>query len=227
VKLETIQTLCQVTIFLGIVLTALAGFGNYWFGGKISAGKEKLHREDMDKLHSQLQPFADIAVSAYPGVETKEALEQLAKEIETTRSLATRNVYKPLAEEQKRKLIETLSAFRKQHTAITPSVIVYCQQGSSTRTKVADDLELYLKTAGYKAEMQPYIQSLGPEPSDVYIGHHPEDIELAKQFAGIVANLFINTSFEEWKGNDLSPGNLFLLVNGDPLFTDSGIVKFK
>jgi hypothetical protein len=64
-------------------------------------------------------------------------------------------------------------------------------------------------------------------PPDISIELHPEDISLVDQLSSIIGTFFINKRFTGIKKHDFSRGHVEITINGDPLFTESGIVTFR
>ncbi len=189
--------------------------------------KNELHRENLH-LKEMIDPIRKKAELLYPEFETAVAISKLARDIENVRSLATRDVYKPLASDQKKKLIEMLRTLRLQYAPFDLSVTIKLQQGSASRAKVANDLKLYLEEAGFITSFTVVMSFFtGGIPPDISIERHPEDIQLAQQLVDVVGTLFINKRFSGKLRDDISRRHLEIYINGDPLFTESGVVSFR
>lgn len=115
-KPEFLQTLSQLGILCGIVLTALGGYGAYHFGKKVDRVKEAesdarkevlleqiggLSQGNTDMrneikrlvdtnqtLQQQLAPFREIATTLYPQISMDAALGRLVREVDNLRSRA-------------------------------------------------------------------------------------------------------------------------------------------
>ena len=188
--------------------------------------KDELHRENLH-LKELIDPIQKKAELLYPELETAAAIAKLAEDVQDVRSLATRDVYKPLAEDKQQEMVAALRALQAQGSFPNLSVTVVVQQGSSSRARVASDLKKYLQDAGWNAEMKSVMSFYSGTPPDISIKMHPEDIPITQQLAGIVGTLFINRQFAGIKREKFERGHIEITINGDPLFSDSGIVTFR
>lgn len=113
--LQTIQSGCYVLIFVGAVITGLAGLVNSYVGKSIAEKKDQIAAEGKrdlsrkmesllkgnDELKSELQPFKDLANKMYPGIETDAALGRLSKELENVKKDIKATVLIPTPPEEK------------------------------------------------------------------------------------------------------------------------------
>lgn len=88
---QALQTVSQVAIFIGVVLTAFGGLGAFYFGKVLDHQKEETAeknesrlREDVGKLlegnrnlQQSLDPFEKLAQQLHPSLGREEALETL------------------------------------------------------------------------------------------------------------------------------------------------------
>ncbi len=188
--------------------------------------KDELHRENLH-LRELIDPIQKKAELLYPELETVAAIARLAEDLQDVRSLATRDVYKPLAQDQKDRMVAALREIRSQSATTNMNVTVTVQQGSSSRARVADDLIRYLNEAGWKAEINSIMAFYSGTPADISITMHPDDMTIAQQFAQIIGGVFINKQFAGHKIDNSARGHLEITINGDPLFSDSGVVTFR
>lgn len=188
--------------------------------------KNELHRENLH-FKELIDPIQRKAELLYPELETAAAITKLAEDLQEVRSLATRDVYKPLASDRKGRMIAALRALQAQALGHTLSLTIVVQQGSSARAKVAADLERYLQDAGWKVNLQSGMSFYNGTPPDISIKMHPEDVTIAQKLANIIGTLFINKQFAGIKEDKVSQGHFEIKINGDPLFTESGNVTFR
>jgi len=160
-------------------------------------------------------------------METAAAIAKLGEDLQHVRSLATRDLYKPLVKEQRDKLVIALKKLLSLHSTPPVNVSIVVQQGNSPRLKVANDLKEYLQEAGWNVKLNPVMSFYSGIPPDISIKMHPDDIKLAQDFAGIVGTLFINKQFSGIKRDKFERGHIEITINGDPLFAESGIVTFR
>lgn len=188
--------------------------------------KDELHRENLH-LKELIDPIQKKAELLYPELETAAAIAKLAVDLQDVRSLATRDVYKPLSPALKDRMIAALRSLQLQNAGQDLSVGITVQPGSSTRDRVARDLSRYLQDAGWKVELQFALRLYTGTAPDVSIEMHPDDTPLAQQLAGVVGSLFINQQFAGIRRENISRGHLEIAVNGDPLFSETGMVTFR
>jgi hypothetical protein len=194
--------------------------------GTLRDKKNELYLENLH-LKELIDPIQKRAELLYPELESAAAIAKLTDDLQNVRSLATQDVYKPLAEDHKDKMIAALRVLHARYSTQTPSVTIVVQQGSSARSKVANDLNQYLREAGWKSEVKSAMLFYKGMPPDISIELHPEDISLVDQLSSIIGTFFINKRFTGIKKHDFSRGHVEITINGDPLFTESGIVTFR
>ena len=85
---NTLQTICQWVVALGVVMTAFGGLGSFYYAKKVEKIKvQEAHQElakagtERAELKSLLEPFVNYAKQRFPEQDTKEALEKLAGEL--------------------------------------------------------------------------------------------------------------------------------------------------
>lgn len=188
--------------------------------------KAVLHRENLH-LKKMIDPVKRKAEILYPELETAAAIAKLAEDLQEVRSLATRDVYRPLSQDRKLRLISGLRSIREHNTEFPLSVTIVVQQGSSARAKVATDLMRYMQDAGVTVKKQSAMVFSSGTLHDLSIKMNPKDIPVAKQFANVIATLFINKQFSGVKKDKFVRGQIEIQICGDPLFTDTGVVTFK
>jgi hypothetical protein len=193
---------------------------------KLRDQKNELHRENLH-LKGIMAPIQKKAELLYPELETAAAIAKLAEDLEMVRTLATRDVYKPLEEQKKSRMIAALRILHSQYYPLTPSVTIVFQQSSSARAKVADDLKKYLEESGYPTKVNAAMIFYSEIPPDISIKLNPEDVQLAQGLTGIIGTLFINKQFAGIKRDKFARGHLEITINGDPLFTEDGVVTFR
>jgi len=188
--------------------------------------KNELHRENLH-LKELIDPVQRKAEILYPELETAAAMAKLAEDLHEVRSLATRDVYRPLSPDRIAQLTKGLQSINAQAVEFPLTITIVVQQGSSAREKVAADLKRYIQRAGITVKKQSaMLFSTGTLP-DISIKMHPEDLTVAEQFASVIGTLFINKQFAGTKKDKFVRGQIEIQISGDPLFTDTGIVTFK
>jgi tetratricopeptide (TPR) repeat protein len=93
---ETLQTVSQVFIVVGVVIAGLGGFGAYYYGNRVSDAKDRASEEQSARLNSKidslagdnqrilekLEPFLELARKQSPGESDDEALDALLRRIQ-------------------------------------------------------------------------------------------------------------------------------------------------
>jgi len=187
--------------------------------------KDELHREN---LHYKLlvAPLQKKAEELYPELESVTALAKLAKDIETVRSLATMDVYKPLSQAQRNALVQNLLQIRERYTN-PPKVVVAVEQGNSSRMRVGSDLKSFLDRAGFTTKQRPQQTFRRGAPPDIRVTFNPTNLQLVQELATVITQGYINKQFSGKKNEKFGKEEIEIEINGDPLFSKAGIVTFR
>ncbi len=226
------------------IIAGVFGLLGLWLGSCLQSGKlqEKVDRlteqstdlkEKSAELHRELPyyknlvaPLEQRAQQLYPELETAAALAKLADDVQTVRALANQDKYKPLSQKRRAQLESSLrSTFEAQAKA--PKIIFGVEQGNSPRLHVGSDLKALLEDAGFTVEFRPQTSFRQGVPLDVTVSFHTSNTELVLQLANAIGTLFINRQFSGIKRDNLSESEIVIELNGDPLFTEEGVVTFR
>lgn len=188
--------------------------------------KDELHRENLHlkEINDAIQKTAE---QLHPELDTVAAIAKLAEDLETVLSLATRDVYKPLVAQKKKELISKLKELLAQHTSFTHTVTISYQQVISSHAKVVDDLKQYLEEAGFEVEIGNIMSGYRRNPPNLSIKFHPDDEEFVRLFAAALNPLYIDEKFQGIPQEKINRGCLEVVINGHPVFTELGVVKFR
>jgi hypothetical protein len=133
---ETYQNISNIVIAVGVVLTALGGYGSYYFGKRLEAekdaeakGKEQRLVAQVDNitasaktLEAKLGPFEKLATTMYPNLKLEAALEKLRQDTadlrRKTEMMERRAAPRVLSDEQKQRFVEFLKAAPKGKVAV-------------------------------------------------------------------------------------------------------------
>lgn len=192
---------------------------------KLRDKKDELHRENL-YYKNIIEPLQKKAEKLYPELEAAVALAKLSEDLETVRSLATRDVYKPLNKSLRDDLVENLIHIYMHYTN-PPKFIISVEQGNSSRIHVGSDLTSFLNSAGFTTSPRPKLTGYIGVPSDISIKYNPVNLELVQAFANIVGKFYINKQFDGYKNEKYEKEEIIIEINGEPLFSETGIVTFR
>lgn len=147
---NTLQTISQIVIATGIVLTALGGFGSYYFGKIKDSIKDEQAQIEIDQAKNErkeivdiLEPFTKIATQKYPNETDSNALTKLATDISNlekkTKEIEKKITPFSLNTNQKSELIKKLSKYS------TKQVIIKRENNPSLQPFVDDLIEIFEK----------------------------------------------------------------------------------
>ncbi|PIQ88960.1 MAG: hypothetical protein COV72_05650 [Candidatus Omnitrophica bacterium CG11_big_fil_rev_8_21_14_0_20_42_13] len=105
--LQAFQIWCNIFMLSGVIITAAAGFGNFYFGKKITEQKDQKVIEEKkelnikiesllkggDELKLELQPFKDIAKERFPNEDIRNALNRLSEELHNINKQTEKTVF--------------------------------------------------------------------------------------------------------------------------------------
>ena len=100
---ETLQTLSQIAIVFGIVVTAFGGFA-YYYGKKAEDARAQELRTNVGELltrsqtlEKKLEPFQEIAQETHPDLDEDAALDSLRRDLEELQRIARKHEFTPLS----------------------------------------------------------------------------------------------------------------------------------
>lgn len=133
----TSQTVCQILLCIGIVITGFAGFGSYHYGKKAAAVKDK---ELINSLEQQVKPFIQLATEKYPGIEQSKALAKLKEDIGKIKAKMAPRTLDP---QQRKTIVEGLKSQEKK------TFTILAVQGDQEAFEFAQILRAAIVDAGY------------------------------------------------------------------------------
>lgn len=192
--------------------------------GDLRSRNAGLHRENLH-YEELLDPIRRKAEQLYPALETDAALAKLVEDVRAVRELATRDTYKPLSPDVRKRIISELGNILRSYTGVSVRVKITFDSGSLLRLKVAKDLLGIFKEAGYVLDGK-LTGALNPHSSNVLILFSPDDSEVADSIAKAVYG-FINVRFSGVEQEERPRGSFEIIIAGDPLFSVDGVVTFR
>jgi hypothetical protein len=187
--------------------------------------KDELHRENLyyKTLVTTIQKKAE---ELYPELESAAALAKLAEDIQTVRSLATKDLYKPLDPSHSDALVQKLAEIRLRYLN-PPNLVMAVEQGNSSRMRVASDLKGFFDRAGFTTKIRPQQTFRTGVPPDVRVTLNPANLQFVQELVDAVGQGYINKKIAGAKDDKLGVDEIVIEINGDPLFSDTGIVTFR
>jgi len=181
--------------------------------------QENLHCEEL------LDPIRRKAEQLYPALETDAAVAKLAEDLKTVREPPTGDMYRPLSPDVRERTISELAKIPREYRGASPRVKITLDAGSLTRLKVAEDLYGILKETGYTLDGELTI-SLNQHSPGVLILFNPEDSGVAYRI-GTGMYGFIDNPFSSLEQVERPRTTFEIIIAGDPLFSEDGIVTFR
>ena len=139
---ESLQTMFQVMVVIGITLTALGGFGSYHFGKKSGDARAREFQQSVDELltrsqtlEDKLEPFHELAQTARPDLDQDAALDSLRQEIEQLREIAAKHEFTPLSPELRNKFLRRVQEFAPSFATAGFSILITHETWSPQTTR--------------------------------------------------------------------------------------------
>lgn len=147
----------------------------------VRARNEELHRENL-YYKEILDPIQKKANQMYPELETSAALSRLAKNINKVFNLATRDIYRPLDQDLRAKIVSDLEKVAGRFGPFFVKVVTNYQYGTTNRKELADEIVSVLQSAGISAKTEVLIILYARKPPSIQVQVNPEDVELSESF---------------------------------------------
>ncbi len=180
-------------------------------------------------VEAKLEPFVELAQTKFPQLETEEALAELARDIEITRALATRDVFRPLNSNVRGPILQSLRDVRQRHDALAPDVEFTTSGSSATRTKrLGQELAELLSEAGFKSSFKTpaFISVPRRNAGPVDLQFHPDAAALVQELAQALGPLITARATAE-QTPEAPVGLIRFRIHGEPEFNPDGTVVFR
>lgn len=229
---ESFQTASQGIVVLGILLTAVGGFGSYYFGKKAEEGRQAGIRAsfetELSDLQSTLEPFLELARQARPEADSAAALAGLREDIEELRSVAAKHEFTPLSPETRTALVGALQRLALEYKEANMTVLITHETwtGPATR-RYADQLALLLHESGIRVRGPDQITYFLITPSSpIEWGYHDSDLDrVGKLFEALLP---VMGSSEKWtKRAHQKKGFVRIHFGGEVVFGKNGLVEVQ
>ena len=232
---ETLQTLTQIAIGFGIVVTALGGFGSYYYGKNAEDARAQELRTSVDELltHSQtlerkLEPFQEIAQEAHPDLDQDAALESLRNDLEELQKIARKHEFTPLSSSLRATFAQRLQRIAPGFSSAGMSVKVTHETWASPTTKQYASQLVELLT---EAE----IQAHGPEQITYFLvtpasplewGYNEADIQQVQPLYETLLTI-IRPNPKWTKASHQKRGTVRIHFGGQVIFEPDGMVEVQ
>lgn len=225
-NIESFQTWSQIAIAIGIILTALGGFGSYYFGKAVDQKKNSAAQTELDKLQSnidellegnnelkeKLTPFEELAKKAHPGIDVEEALSRLRNNLirveSKTGELEKRAAYRSLTSQQMSIIAASLRGSSPQ------SVSVSSIMGDQEGFQYAKLLKQAIENGGWNVNGVNQVIRSGPTVGLVIsVGTNPPPKHVNDLYQALkAAGLSISGNID----SNLGSGRIDLIVGAKP-----------
>ena len=233
-SIESLQTWSQIIAVAGLIVTALGGFGSYYFGQKANTARDQDFRTRLDRLSEdgkaladRLRPFHDLAQAATPDLDQDAALARLREEIEQLREIAAKHEFTPLAPQLRTAFLSRLHALAPTFERAGISVFITHETWSRPPTRqYASQLADLLREGGLNVEGPKAITYfLVTPPSPLEWGYNETDVNGPHLDTLYRVLLTIITPNSKWtKASHQKPGSIRIHFGGEVVFRPDGVV---
>ena len=229
---DILQTISQVVVFIGAVVTALGILGSYYFGKKTEETRQQETQENFAKiliqnqeLNDQLKPFLQLAQTARPDLDQDAALTSLREEIEQLRQVAKKREFTPLESGLRNAFVQRVQGFSPSFSDAGVAVKITHETWSPTTTKqYAAQLASLLREGGLEVQGPDQITYFLVTPSSpIEWGYNGRDIGHVEMLYQAI--LTIIRPNDKWtKASHQEPGSIRIHFGGDVIFEKGGVV---
>ena len=233
-SVESLQTLCQIVAFAGLIATGVGGLGSYYFGQKTEDARAQDFRSRLDRLSDdgkaladRLEPFYELARASSPGLDQDAALARLREEIERLREIAAKHEFTPLAPGLRGEFVASLRALGPEFDRAGFSVHITHETWSPPPTRqYAAQLAELLRDGGLHVEGPKAITYfLVTPPSPLEWGYNEADVgepHLASLYQVLLTIIHPNSKWT--KASHQKPGSVRIHFGGEVVFQLNGVV---
>ena len=228
----TLQTWSQIAIVIGILVTALGGFGSYYFGKKAADVREQERRTNFKELltrsqtlEEKLKPFQELALTARPNLDQDAALDSLRQDIERLREISGKHEFTPLASKLRATFVRHVQKFAPNFLSAGISIRITHETWSPLATKqYAAQLAMLLQEGGLQVQGPDQITYFLVTPaSPIEWGYNPTDILRVEVL--YKALLTVIRPNPKWtKSSHQKPSSIRIHFGGEIVFETDGIV---
>ena len=233
-SIESLQTWSQIVAVAGLVLTALGGFGSYYFGKRADTARDQDFRTRLDRLSEdgksladRLEPFYELARKASPGLDQDAALARLRNEIEHLREIAAKHEFTPLLPNLRAEFVARIRSFASQFERAGFSVLITHETWTPPPTRqYAAQLADLLREGGLSVEGPNAITYfLVNQPSPLEWGYNQADVNgpyLESLYQALLTIIHHNPKWT--KRAHQKQGSVRIHFGGEAVFQPNGVV---
>ena len=229
---ESLQTLSQVAIVIGVLVTALGSFGSYHFGKKAENARNQELQSSVNELltrsqtlEEKLEPFQELAQRARPDLDQDAALDSLRQDIERLREIAGKHEFAPLESELRADFVRHVHEFAPSFLDAGISIQITHETWSSLATKqYAAQLVAMLREGGLQVQGPDQITYFLVTPaSPIEWGYNEMNVPRVEVL--YKALLTVIRPNPKWtKASHQKPGSIRIHFGGEVFFEPNGVV---
>ena len=219
-------------IVLGILVTALGGFGSYHFGKKAEDSRKQELQSSVNELlarsqtlEEKLEPFQELARMARPDLDQDAALDSLRQDIERLRKIAGKHEFAPLAPELRAAFVRHVQEFAPSFLSAGISIQITHETWSPLATKqYAAQLAALLREGGLQIQGPDQITYFLVTPaSPIEWGYNEVDIPRVEVLYTVLLTV-IRPNPTWTKASHQKPGSIRIHFGGEVVFEPNGVV---
>ena len=227
-NVETLQTLSQVMVALGILAMAAGGYGAYHFGKQSELARRADLQASLQSLEGKLEPFAELARQARPDADQDAALAGLREDIEDLRRTASKHEFTPLAPDLRAGLVDSVRRIAPEFSEANMSVNVTHETWTNPATRdYAAQLASVLREGGVQVSGPEQITYFLINPSSpIEWGYNEKDVvQVEKLYATLTP--FMGPTAKWTKASHQESGSIRLHIGGAAVFDANGLVALE
>lgn len=230
-----LQTVSQIVVFVGAIVTALGILGSYYFGKRTEEARQAETQDNFDRilmqnqgLNERLTPFLQLAQAARPDLDQDAALASLRVEIEELRQIAAKHEFAPLDSTLRTVFVQRLRGFSSSFSDAGISIRITHETWSPTATKqYAAQLATLLREGGLEVQGPDQITYFLVTPSSpIEWGYNARDVAHVDMLYQAVITI-VRPDNEWTKASHQEPGSIRIHFGGDVMFEERGVVTVQ
>jgi hypothetical protein len=194
-------------------------------------------KQKIDNLQRRIDPFVTLATARYPSLPPEKALEKLANDVKElrhrteqldarTQEISARDFFHPLSSDRRQLVVNNLRELLHRFPQRDISLVVSLETGHTGRQKIAKELIDILKEAGINVSGPTSVMTFSKGVSPPIIMElNPVDDDIGRFLAEALQPL-LRVTFTGRKKKEIPAGKITIRLQGEPLFSDAGVITF-